>query len=872
MLSTTAEAPQERPRKRARAAVCDPETDAVVSRIATGLAEGRRFVLTGTAGTGKSFVTRLVVEELLRKFGRSKVAVVAPTGIAAVQVGGTTLHAYFGSMFTAQLPRQPAKQGREKVAAVHPIAFAGSADLWRLGSVRVVVLDEFSMVGRHVFEAVDWAMRAAQSHRPGLPFGGCGVLLVGDPLQLPPVQAEPSYASPAWCGFEVVVLRTDRRTAEPALIELQRFTREPHLAEEEAALAGVRQTVQTSLSRAIRLLADAERSDQPASFMRLFCSNADTDGWNAAQVAKLRARPDCERLEVSVKLEFEAFGGVESLKEEEALKKEAKESIALIVAKSRAVDVVGSTLCGNFAIDQEFVVGARMMVRKNHNATVVRCDKSGYWRQDEDGAHDLPYERQPVGQCPFKSSMRVVNGDIATVSGFLCDSDGSRPVFELESPGVQGVCFAGERSCVARYTFTSLSAPRKRRGAQQPPRASAKVCVMAVPVGLAYAVTFYKAQGLTISALPVVVQSREAFATATLYIGLTRPVSAEQVAIVTDARACGRAAVDRVLRAARHQAADPAMVPGRLMWRAMAERGDCAELVRRQESPVYARMAHGACVVAARMIRLPALEAEQGDGQRPTYRELLLQVAHEVVNCVPDCAHVFGEDEGRRQGPPVVLLLGDDLLSRILLVLGALEAAPFVEALGPSRARGPIDRAVATLFGPDVVGGPWFGRAAATLRLAAADPTILRFVRSNRKLEVEAAQAWPLAEADHPHRPVAVSVRVEARADAGQLRTCLQWQRENQEEKPDTGEAVFRAWTGPPPLLVRHKHGHGAVVAAGLVPCEIKGDDRRAKFRWPGSGIARDADEGPLAASGWAVLRVETNRALLVHTASHRPP
>ena len=125
-------------------------------------------LVTGSAGTGKSVVLRELVERY-RKADKN-VAVAAPTGVAALNVDGVTIHALF---------RIPV--GR----ILGPTGGYGSEGASYFQNLDVLVIDEISMVRVDVMDAID---RALKFHRKNdAPFGGLKMVFFGDPFQLPPV-------------------------------------------------------------------------------------------------------------------------------------------------------------------------------------------------------------------------------------------------------------------------------------------------------------------------------------------------------------------------------------------------------------------------------------------------------------------------------------------------------------------------------------------------------------------------------------------------------------------------------------------------------------------------------------------------------------
>lgn len=133
------------------------------------LEDGDHFFLTGKAGTGKSTLIRHFMSQTARN-----VIVVAPTGIAALNVDGYTIHRLFS--FTPGISTEHVRSPR-----YYPGRFAKA-----LKALDVLIIDEASMVRADVFDALAVALERF-GPRPGEPFGGVQIVLVGDLFQLPPV-------------------------------------------------------------------------------------------------------------------------------------------------------------------------------------------------------------------------------------------------------------------------------------------------------------------------------------------------------------------------------------------------------------------------------------------------------------------------------------------------------------------------------------------------------------------------------------------------------------------------------------------------------------------------------------------------------------
>ena len=135
--------------------------------------------LTGKAGTGKSTFLKYVCE-----ITKKKHIVLAPTGIAAINAGGSTLHSFFKLPFYPLLPDNP--NFSLKGGKLHSFLKYTSAHRKLIKEVELVIIDEISMVRADIIDFIDKILRVySQNMRE--PFGGKQILLVGDVYQLEPV-------------------------------------------------------------------------------------------------------------------------------------------------------------------------------------------------------------------------------------------------------------------------------------------------------------------------------------------------------------------------------------------------------------------------------------------------------------------------------------------------------------------------------------------------------------------------------------------------------------------------------------------------------------------------------------------------------------
>ena len=128
----------------------------------------RSMFITGRAGTGKSTLLRL-----FQQTSKKKMVVLAPTGVAALNVQGQTIHSFFGFPHRIVTP----KEASRKVSQKHLL------NLYR--KMETLVIDEISMVRADILDGMDKFLRVNRENFR--PFGGVQVVLFGDLFQLPPV-------------------------------------------------------------------------------------------------------------------------------------------------------------------------------------------------------------------------------------------------------------------------------------------------------------------------------------------------------------------------------------------------------------------------------------------------------------------------------------------------------------------------------------------------------------------------------------------------------------------------------------------------------------------------------------------------------------
>lgn len=148
------------------------ESTREMERVLALYRANENFIVLGSAGTGKSVLLRKLVAE-----SRKNVQVVAPTGLAAMLAGGKTIHSFFGMRWGLQRPKN---------VQLADTRLEVESRMRRLRDLKVLLIDEISMVRADILDAIDMVLRE-HGPSPGAPFGGIQIGLFGDVLQLPPI-------------------------------------------------------------------------------------------------------------------------------------------------------------------------------------------------------------------------------------------------------------------------------------------------------------------------------------------------------------------------------------------------------------------------------------------------------------------------------------------------------------------------------------------------------------------------------------------------------------------------------------------------------------------------------------------------------------
>jgi len=169
----------------------NPDASNEIFRIAAELTKytSKNIFLTGKAGTGKTTFLRYIRENT-----RKNLAVVAPTGVAAINAGGVTMHSFFQLPFEPFIPVKKAFSGNMHVVDKHNIFSKIQLNSQKrdvMDELELLIIDEVSMMRCDKLDTIDTILRGVR--KKNIPFGGVQVLFIGDMYQLPPVAPDADW-------------------------------------------------------------------------------------------------------------------------------------------------------------------------------------------------------------------------------------------------------------------------------------------------------------------------------------------------------------------------------------------------------------------------------------------------------------------------------------------------------------------------------------------------------------------------------------------------------------------------------------------------------------------------------------------------------
>src|SRR5574344_649586 len=194
---------------------------------------GTSIFLTGKAGTGKTTVLRTIVEKSTKQM-----IVVAPTGVAAINAGGVTIHSFFQLDLAPHIPGSKVNESNKFSKEKRKI----------IASMDLLIIDEISMVRCDLLDAIDSVLRRFRDRYK--PFGGVQLLMIGDLAQLTPVVTPEDdailsqyYDTPYFFGskalqqinYVTIQLRKIYRQADSTFVDLLNHIREGHPTADDLA-------------------------------------------------------------------------------------------------------------------------------------------------------------------------------------------------------------------------------------------------------------------------------------------------------------------------------------------------------------------------------------------------------------------------------------------------------------------------------------------------------------------------------------------------------------------------------------------------------------------------------------------------------------
>ncbi len=242
---------------------------------------GRSIFLTGKAGTGKTTFLKYITKNISKRF-----VILAPTGVAAINAGGSTIHSFF------QLPLCPYLPDVKELVTEYQMPERyrrlRKERLKIIKTLDLLVIDEISMVRADLLDAVDMSLR--HYRRSSKPFGGVQLLMIGDAHQLSPVVKENErqymaqvYPSPYFFHSKAL------QKLDYITIELQKVHRQKDADFLEILNAVREDRITHDILQKLNSRVNA--FDSESDVIRLTTHNSQADQVNSSKLAKLPGEP-----------------------------------------------------------------------------------------------------------------------------------------------------------------------------------------------------------------------------------------------------------------------------------------------------------------------------------------------------------------------------------------------------------------------------------------------------------------------------------------------------------------------------------------------------------------------------------------------------
>ncbi len=397
------------------------------------LKSGDNVFLTGSAGTGKTYVLNKYIEYL--KARKIPVSITASTGIAATHLQGTTIHAWSGIGIKDSLNSRQLKELKDKKYLKKHIE-----------KTKVLIIDEISMLHKKQFDMVNEVMQYFRENDK--PFGGIQVILCGDFFQLPPIGTSGEinrdkfcFMSQSWlnANLSICYLTDQFRQTDTELNQI---------------LNEIRSGVVTD--RSIALLNNSKEGIDVEDPTRLYTHNLDVDRINTTHIAAIKGRKKLFKAKVKGNLKL-----AESIKrsimapESLELKKDAK---VMFVKNNYEKGYLNGSLGTIIKYDDEGIPVVRL-----NNGYEITAEPEDWRIEDETGKLLVSYVQVPLRLAwaitVHKSQGMTLDGAVMDLSKTFEKGQGYVALSRIK--GLDGLELIGFNQTALQVDGLALKADRR---------------------------------------------------------------------------------------------------------------------------------------------------------------------------------------------------------------------------------------------------------------------------------------------------------------------------------------------------------------------------------------------------------------------------